>query len=213
MDAGADIVELDVRRTADGELVVIHDPTIASDAVAELTAARIRDLQPQIPTLDEALEQLRGRVALEVEIKNDPDEAGYEPAASGIAYDVATALRRHACIDAFVASFDPECLRSFQKNDPEVRTGLLVAPSDPLIRALEKAAAGGHAFLLPEASALVRAGRSFIDGVHEREMRVCTWTVNDAEQIERLFDLGVDAVETDNPALGVAIRDRFRQRT
>lgn len=197
--AGADIVELDVRRSADGVLVVVHDPT-------ELTLSELNRRQPEIPTLDEVLEQLRGRVALEVEIKNAQDEAGYEPSGTEIARDVIAALRRHAFADAFITSFDPECLLSIETWDPARATGLTVEPSADLDHALELAA-GRHAFLLPEATVLERAGREFIVRAHERDVRVCAWTVDDEAAIERLFVLGVDAVETNDPALGVRARD------
>jgi glycerophosphoryl diester phosphodiesterase len=204
VSAGADIIELDVRRSADGVLVVVHDAT-------ELTLAEIRRLQPEIPSLDEVLELLRGRVALEVEIKNVPHEAGFEPAGKGIARDVVDALRRVASTNAFISSFDPECLRSVKELDPGMPTGLQVHASDDLDHALALAA-GRHAFLLPEATVLETAGREFIEDAHERDVCVCAWTVDDPIAIERLFALGVDAVETNDPALGVAARDSFRHR-
>jgi glycerophosphoryl diester phosphodiesterase len=204
--AGADIVELDVRRSADGALVVRHDPTVGPANVAEVTLAEIEAMQPEIPTLDAVLELLRGRVALEVEIKNVPGEAGYEPSGSTIAGDVVGALRRHAFAAAFVASFDPDCLHSVGEIDPELATGLLVEPPGDLDQALELAA-GRHAFLLPEATALEAAGPAFIDRAHERDLYLCAWTVDDPDALERLFELGVDAVETNDPALGVRVRD------
>lgn len=206
MDAAADIVELDVRRTADGELVVVHDATISEVPVAELALSEIGRLQPGIPTLDETLELLRGRVALEVEIKNDPNEVGYEPTGSTIAREVAAALHRHAFSDAFVASFDQECLRSVQQFDDGIETGLLLHEHEDLDGGLENAA-GRHGFLLPEARALERAGRAFIDRAHDSDVLVCTWTVDDASTLARLFRLGADAVETNDPSLGVTVRD------
>lgn len=203
VEAGVDVVEFDVRQSADGELVVIHDPIA-------LTLEEIRRLRPEIPTLDETLESLRGRAALEVEIKNVPGEVGYEPRGTAIARAVVAALRRHAFTDAFVSSFDPECLLSVREV-AQIPTGLLVEPSDDVDQALE-AAAGRHAFLLPEASALESAGRSLIDRAHELDVRICAWTVDDTETTERLFELGVDAVETNDPALGVRARDSFRAR-
>lgn len=216
VDAGADIVELDVRRTVDGGLVIIHEPTIASASggsvpVSDLTVAQIRRRRPEIPSLDEVLEQLRGRVALEVEIKNDPNEAGYEPGGTEIARGVVAAVRRRAFTDAFIASFDPECLRSVKEIDREVPTGLLVDLSYPLGHALEITAAGGHAFLLSEATALETAGTAFIDRAHGRDLCVCAWTVDDPTAIKCLFELGADAVETNDPAVGVKIRDQARQ--
>jgi glycerophosphoryl diester phosphodiesterase len=192
--AGADIVEFDVRRTPDGALVISHDA--------------VEPTGPQLPTLDETLELLRGRAALEVEIKNVPREPGYEPRGAAIARDVVAALRRHEFTDAFIASFDPECLLSVREL-AQIPTGLLVEPFDDLEHAFA-ASVGRHAFLLPEAGALERAGKSFIDRAHERDIRISAWTVDDAEAIERLFELGVDAVETNDPALGVRARDSFR---
>lgn len=211
MDAGADVVEFDVRRTADSGLVVVHDPTIAEAPVAELTLSELRRLRPQIPNLDETLELLRGRVALEVEIKNHPHETGYEPAGRTIAGDVVAALRAHAFKDAFVSSFDEECLRSVNELDDGIATGLLVDESADLDGALEFVAAR-HGFLLPEASALERAGRVFIDRAHERGVRLCAWIVDDAPTLERLYGLGVDAIETNDPALGATVRDSLEIR-
>jgi glycerophosphoryl diester phosphodiesterase len=145
-----------------------------------------------------------------VEIKNVPGEPGYEPRGTAIARDVVAALQRHDFTNAFIASFDPECLLSVRALG-EIPTGLLVEPSDDLDQALE-VTAGRHAFLLPEAGALESAGKLFIDRAHERDICISAWTVDDPEAIERLFELGVDAVETNDPALGVRARDSFRQR-
>jgi glycerophosphoryl diester phosphodiesterase len=171
--------------------------------------AQIKRLHPEIPAFDEALELLHGRVALEVEIKNASHEPGYQPSGTTIARDVVTALRRHAFTDAFVSSFDPKCLRSVQEFDRGISTGLLMDRSSDLDQALDTIA-GSHALLLPEARALERAGKTFIDRAHDRGIRLCTWTVDDGTSIRRLFDLGVDAVETNDPALGVVVRDRIR---
>lgn len=175
---------------------------ISHDAV-ELTGQ-------QLPKLDEALELLRGRAALEVEIKNVPGEPGYEPTGGTLARDVVAALRRHAFAEAFVAGFDEESLRSVNKEDDGIATGLLVEPGANLERALE-IVAGRHVYLLPEAGALERAGRAFVDRAHQRGVVVCTWTADEPEAIERLFELGVDAVETNDPALGVSVRNAFAE--
>jgi glycerophosphoryl diester phosphodiesterase len=113
---------------------------------------------------------------------------------------------------AGLPSFDAECLRSVKEIDRDVRTGLLVDPARDLDHALETAAADGHPLLLPEATALEAAGKAFIEHAHERDVHICAWTVDDAEAIERLFKLGADAVETNDPAVGVNVRDRILQR-
>jgi len=216
VEAGVDFVELDVRRCLDGALAVAHDPTFESDggasfAISELTLAELKRLRPQTPSLDEVLERLRGRVALEVEIKNVRGEPGYEPGGATVAHDVVAAMSRQAFADAFVASFDGACLDAVKDCDPQIATGLLLESSGDLALALE-AVAGRDAFLLPEAGALGAAGRAFVEQAHARGIRVCTWEVDDPAAIERLFELGADAVETNDPAVGVAVRDRVRAR-
>ena len=216
VQAGADFIELDVRRCSDGGLAVTHDPTVESDeggtfAICELSLAELKRLRAQTPSLDEVLEALRGRAALEVEIKNARGEPGYEPTGVTIAREVVAAMQAHCFADAFVASFDGRCLDAVKDCDPQISTGLLLEGSDDLARALE-AVAGRDAFLLPEAAALEAAGRAFIEQAHDRGVRVCTWEVDDPSVIERLFELGADAVETNDPAAGVAVRDRIRSR-
>src|SRR5271155_5597270 len=71
---GVDGVELDVRRTGDGVLVVHHDPTIGRLGIAE---ALQRDLPTYVPTLDEAMKACEG-VLVNVEIKNE--RGRHEPA-------------------------------------------------------------------------------------------------------------------------------------
>jgi glycerophosphoryl diester phosphodiesterase len=198
-----DVVELDVRWSADGALVVTHDPT-------ELTLSEIRRLRPEMPTFDEVLEALRGRVALEVEIKNVPGESSYELAGSGIAHEVLDALRRHVFTNAFVASFDAKTLRSVNELDRNRPTGLLVEPPTDLESALELSA-GRDAYLLPDVTLLERAGSAFVDRAHELGMQICAWTVDDPTAMNRVFQLGVDAVETNDPAMGVSVRNACAQ--
>lgn len=214
--AGADAVELDVRRSADGVLVVLHDAEVSRTTdgrgyVAELPLERLRRFAPPIPTLAEALDLLAGRAAVEVEIKNAPGEPGYEPAAGTTVRALVEELRRRRSPRAFVASFDGECLAAAARADPRLPTGLLVDGRADLARSLE-AAAGRHGLLLPEAAALEAAGSALVGDAHARGVALCAWTVNDADAIERLFRLGVDAVETDDPALGAAARARVSAR-
>ena len=131
VEAGADVVELDVRRCVDGGLAVVHDATFEADgrgslAISELTLAELKQLRPHTPSLDEVLEQLRGRVALEVEIKNVRGRARLR--ARGRDDRAATWWRRcgrTTFADAFVASFDGACLDTVKACDPEIATGLL----------------------------------------------------------------------------------------
>ncbi|HET9600676.1 MAG TPA: glycerophosphodiester phosphodiesterase, partial [Acidimicrobiales bacterium] len=75
-EIGADMVELDVRRSADGVLVVHHNADLADGRAVASTASR--ELPGTVPALDEALAACEG-MTVNVEIKNDPDEPGFDP--------------------------------------------------------------------------------------------------------------------------------------
>ena len=203
--AGADMVELDVRLTADGALVVMHDADVARTTegrglVRELTLAEVRALH--VPTLREALDLLHGRAGVEIEIKDDPGEA-----AADAVVDVlrTTRVRRSARV-----------VVSRRRPRARARTGS--RDRDRARDARHRRAAGrarprrrhGHPFLLPDAPSLRRAGREVARLAHERGVRVGTWTVDDPDEIAELFAWGVDAVETNEPGMAVPIRDAAR---
>src|SRR5208282_1437118 len=119
---GADGVELDVRLTSDGGLAVHHDPTIAGlGPVAEVTVAA---LPPHVPLLADALAVCDG-MTVNVEIKNDPVQPGYDPAET-VAALTATAIAEAGWTDrVIVSSFQANTLRAVQADDSRLRLGAL----------------------------------------------------------------------------------------
>jgi glycerophosphoryl diester phosphodiesterase len=117
IDAGADMIEFDVRRTGDGELIVYHD----GQAGGRPVNAQVRDdieaatgVRP--PLLTEVLAACAGRVRLDVELKED----GYVPA-------VMAALRAAADPgQMIVTSFLPDVVAQAKDASPGIRTGLLI---------------------------------------------------------------------------------------
>lgn len=214
IEAGADLVELDVRLTADGAAVVLHDADLArttdrAGAVREMTLAEVRRARvpgsPEqgVPTLEEVLDLLEGTATgVDVEIKNVPGEGWVDDAV--IVRAVRDALRSFGG-RALVTSFNLATVD--RARDEGLRTGVLTIGAIPAERALEHAAAAGHPVVLPEAPAVLAAGDGFVDAAHEAGVSVVTWTVDDGPTIERLLDLGIDGVATNDPVLGVAIRD------
>jgi glycerophosphoryl diester phosphodiesterase len=117
IDAGADMVEFDVRRTSGGELIAFHDPAVGGRPVSEMTrddiqaATRVRP-----PLLTDVLRACAGRIKLDVELKED----GYVP-------EVVAALRAGFDLErVIVTSFLPAVVAQVKQASPEVRTGLLV---------------------------------------------------------------------------------------
>lgn len=210
--AGADAVEFDVRQTADGEAVLMHDPTVerttdGEGPVRALTAVALRRLDAgrwkgeafageRVPTLAEALGALAGRAVAVVELKE---------AAPALVRRTAEALARHTPPGgAVVISFHPAALRRLAALAPERPRGLLVRPQALL------AAAGVPADLVLGFHPVVAARSA-------RELRrlglpVFAWTVDEPEAMARLLGLGVAGLVTNEVAAAVALRDRLARR-
>ena len=221
---GADLVEFDVRMTSDGVAVIMHDADVSrrtdgSGFVHELTLAQLKRLDAsggrgprvEVPTLREVLERLSGRVGVDIEIKNLPGEPGFESPVESAADATLRELER-ASFDGevLVTSFNWLSIEHVKAVRPDVPTGFLsTAAIDPRA-ALVYARTKGHEFVLPQAAAVVEAGAEFVAEAHAENVRVGTWTVDDPDELSRLFELGVDAVATNDPGTGVAVRDAHR---
>src|SRR5215207_4104659 len=197
VDRGADGVELDVHRTADGALVVRHDAETPAGLLGALTLAEVHDHLPDVPTLPEVLDVCRGRL-VNVEIK-DPD-----PRAAEAVVDL-LAGRRSAHVepvdDVIVSSFDLATVDRVHELAPTVATGFLSFGLDPH-SALAIAVEHGHRAVHPDVWTLVNVDvPAFIARAHDLERRVNVWTVNDVAQVELLRDAGVDALITDDTEL------------
>jgi glycerophosphoryl diester phosphodiesterase len=193
---GADGVELDVRRTSDGRLVVHHDVEIAGlGAIHDLPA---RQLPAWVPGLDDALETCAG-ATVNVEIKNAPVEPGFDPdetvAAAVVATLAASGRDRGRSPDhVIVSSFWPATLAAVRASGSAVATGLLVHPSLDAAQAAEQAVALGCVALHPFHS---RATPDLVDLVHGLDMSVVVWTVNEPRDVAAAAAAGVDVVISD----------------
>jgi glycerophosphoryl diester phosphodiesterase len=226
VEVGADFVELDVRLTADGELVVLHDFDVSRTTngiglVHEMTLAQVRALDASgerrlgtvVPTFGEVLRHLSGRVGIDVEIKNLPGEPAFDSPREAVA-EACVGLIREAGFEGPViaSSFNWLSIERIREIAPDIPTGFITSALIDPWAVLVYARTHGHGFILPQAPAVFEAGQPFIDAAHEAGVRVGTWTVDDAEAVERLYDLGVDAIATNDPAMAVPIRDRRRER-
>jgi glycerophosphoryl diester phosphodiesterase len=225
IDAGADAVELDVRMTADGVPVIMHDLDVSNTTdgagflhqltlaeVKSLDASRGRGARAEVPTLTEALDLLSGRVGVNVEVKNLPGEPAFDSPKEAAAEAVVRMINdRGFDGPLLVCSFNWLSIERVQSMDGGIPTGFLttalIEPSAALVYVRDR----GHRFVLPQAPALFTAGREFVQAAHAADVQVGTWTVDDPEAIERLFEMGVDAIATNDPEMAVPIRDRFRR--
>jgi glycerophosphoryl diester phosphodiesterase len=108
------------------------------------------------------------------------------------------------------SSFNWLSIERVREMDRSIPTGFLtIAAMDPWA-ALVYTRTNGHAYVLPQAPALYDAGRVFVQEAHRDGVLVGTWVVDDADALDRLFRMGVDAVATNDPEAAVPVRDRFR---
>jgi glycerophosphoryl diester phosphodiesterase len=200
-ELGADGVELDVRRTLDGVLVVSHDPAVVGlGLLVEHPFERVRATVPHVATLDEAFDALAGLI-VNVEIKCFPTEPDADPeriVARGV---VELVDRRDRHDDVIVSSFELDAIDVVRTLDARVATawltsGLAAATSVPI------AVARGHAWVNPDRATMLASDGAARDGVHEARangVRLAVWTVDEPADIAALAAAGVDAVITNLP--------------
>lgn len=201
-ELGADGVELDVRRTRDGALVVHHDPALAGlGLLVDHRLDEVRAAAPWLPTLVEALDACAG-MWVNVEIKNLPFEPDWDPEErlARAVGEVVTAAGLGAAVLA--SSFNPGALEGVRAVAPEVATGLLVPRGVDPLAAADAAAAGGHAALHPEAGLLAgEMATRVVARAGEHGVAVVPWTVDDPGEMVRLAEAGVAALITNRPDL------------
>jgi glycerophosphoryl diester phosphodiesterase len=206
MDAGADFIELDVQRTKDRQVVVLHDADfmrMGGDPrrVADLTAAEVASIDigrkrgPQFagehaPTLKEVIDLVRGRTKINIELKYNVPDPGLAPA-------VVELLVREDFIDQVViTSLDYAALKQVRSIEPRLKTGHIVtAAVGDLLRT--------EADFLSLNSA--KATSSLVRRARAGGKDVAAWTVNDPEVMLRMIERGVDNIITDDPALLVRV--------
>ena len=227
VDVGADFVELDVRLTADGELVVIHDfdvsrTTLGTGLIHQMTLSQVKALDAsgerglglEVPTFEEVLRDLSGRVGIDVEIKNLPGEPAFDSPREAVAQECVRLIRETGFEGPLIASsFNWLPIERVREIAPGIPTGFITSSLIDPWAVLVYARTHGHEFILPQAPAIFEAGQRFIDAAHDAGVRVGTWTVDDGEAVESLFAMGVDAIATNDPAMAVPIRDRLRERS
>jgi glycerophosphoryl diester phosphodiesterase len=195
-----DGVELDVRSTADGVLVVAHDAHLGGWPIEDMTLEQVRELQGSdlpadlaIPTFEDVLRVLPDRFTVNVELKARQAERALLRAVD------AAHLRQRVV----VTSFDAAPLLVLRRLAPEIRCGLVAGLRvADLLRQAKRALAD----VVSVQESLVN--ESVVRHLHQHGIAVYVWTVNEPAALERCFALGVDAVITDVPERALEIRER-----
>jgi len=192
---GVDGVELDVRRSADGGLVVHHDPHV--EGLGPLIALPVADLPPEVPLLEAAIVAC-GDLVVNIELKELPGEPGYDPdhpLAGSVARFV---LERGLESRVIVSSFDLRALDAVHAVDPAIATGWLTSDGYDQHEALVSVLRQGHQALHPYHQAVTA---ELVSSAHASGIAIRTWTVDDPRRALELAGAGVDAIITNRPAL------------
>lgn len=197
--SGADGVELDVRRSSDGALVVHHDPSVNGRVICE---TRQRDLPSFIPTLDEVLDTCRGML-VNVEIKNSPSRL--EPTYDGtgdFARQVVQLLDEGKRGDrAMISCFDQATCAYVRSFDAEMSVGWALSKKD-LSGAMIQAHILGFTAVHPRFTTL---DPSTMTLARELALDVNVWTVNRPRDLKAVVALGVTGIITDDPVRALSL--------
>lgn len=217
VEMGADAVELDVHLTADGKLAVIHDETVdrttdLTGSIESMTMKQIqaadagyrfqapdgsfpfRDKGLTVPTLADVLKWLPDGTGLVVEVK--------ARGAIGPAIKALRAARVRAAGAASLISFDEATINEVHALDPELPTGYLLVPSQPIEAALIYAVEHGHAAVHPwEGDLGLDPGPILAQAQAYGRLMGC-YVVNDPARMQQLAAYGLWGFVTDAPDVG-----------
>jgi len=193
----ADAVELDARRTADGEIVVHHDDTLPGiGPIVEITTAELRARAPRVPTLAEALDACAG-MWVNVEVKNSPGDHDWDPADEAVGRVVAIVRDAGAAERVLLSSFNAI---TAGKARPVLATGWVIEAPIPVAAAITEAASLGFDALHPAVADLAGdAGPETITAAHAAGLLLICWTLDEPDEIRRLAAAGIDGIITNVP--------------
>ncbi|NIP85059.1 MAG: glycerophosphodiester phosphodiesterase, partial [Planctomycetales bacterium] len=209
---GADWVEIDVQETADGQVVVFHDSDFMKLAGNDLKIwdATLDDLQdidigswfgPQfshqrVPTLAAVLEECRGKVGVNIELKYYGHDQQLEQR-------VAEIVEAHDMVSRVVImSLKMDAVRKMKQLRPDWKVGLLMSVAAGDLRQIDAD------FLAVNANFV---HRRFVRSVQADGKQVLAWTVNDAPTMSVMIGRGINSLITDKPALARSVLEQRAQ--
>jgi glycerophosphoryl diester phosphodiesterase len=216
IELGADSVELDVRLTSDGVLVVYHyfymdkitnlSGPIFSHTWDEVRRARFsaaKDVDVRIPLLEQVLDALAGRIGLEIEIKGPESES----------VDVVVAvLKNHPGAKRIeVTSYEPMLLRAFQRRMPGIPTDLLIPRSEAWMgrdvvaySALQRGRMAGARAVHIHPSQI---DRETVELIRQAGLEVHAWDVNDRAALQLVAEFQIPRLDTDQLQQAINFRE------
>ena len=199
LDIGADMIELDLHLTRDGELVVIHDATtvrvseekvkVRRTGLARLQSVYLRGGH-RVPTLDEVLDLVAHRISLNLELK-----------AKGTGLALAHYLMKRGPVEGLlVSSYKAREVEEFHRFHPGIPVARIYTRIS--VEDLARDAKAGHYSVHVDHRYLKE---KTIKMAHRLGLKVFTFTVDDPREMERLFFWGIDGIFTNDPARALEV--------
>jgi glycerophosphoryl diester phosphodiesterase len=202
IEIGADYIELDVHRSADGKILVIHDAWTArvGDSSINVETAKWEDIQKislkmdqKIPLLEDVFKLCKGKIGVQIEIKQP-----------GLAKDVYELIMKYNMKkEVFISSFKHSNLSEMKKMDPEIP-----------IATLEPSTKGWFSALFSQSAFIQNAKKFQADAIHpfyrmiskklvkwakENNVKINAWTVDSPQVWDKLIEKGVSGIITNQP--------------
>ncbi len=193
IEQGCDMIEIDIHATKDGELAVIHDETLdrttnRKGRICDFTFEELRTVDAgegqRIPSLQQVIDLVSGKVGLVVELK--------EP---GLERRIVEHLSKSSITDQIiVTSFFHSAVHQVKSLFPQVRTAVITysQPIDTNRLAIDARADALWIFRRYVTEEMVASA-------HQAGLELYVWYVNDAEEMRRIARLGVDGILTGRP--------------
>ena len=190
IELGVNAIELDVQKSKDGKLIIIHDDNLKKVFSKDVfvNQATLKELKQstenKIPTLEEALKTIGRKVEkILIELK----EVGYEK-------KVLEIVKKEKLKDrVIIISFHEQALSNVRKLDKEIEAGLIYSKyQNPVDAALQLNAQ----YLVP----IYRFTHTRdVEKAHKNNLKVIVWTINTKQEIKEYIAKGVDGIATDKP--------------
>ena len=205
LDAAAEAMEIDVQLCADSVPVLMHDDTVdrttnlsgpvREKTLAELQAADAGDGEP-VPTLDQVLALVEGRLSVLCELKATPGS----PEQDQLCVDEVVAVIRRHNAEAWTAihSFNPDMVERARRTEPRISAAIISPPvadeaADRLLGALLKR--NGPAVSVHHGA----VDRALVEKAKRRQVTVWCWTADTEADWARVVGAGVDGIITNVP--------------
>lgn len=220
---GADMVELDVQLTRDGEVVVFHDEKLSrctngKGKISDYTLVELKKLDAgswldkkyksaKIPTLEEVLKLCRGKIAVNIEIKT---EAVRENIKGGIEEKSLKIVEQSGMREHIVfSSFDPRALKHLKQIDSSAATAVLFGKkrygSKLPAQIMDLLAADAFNCSQDELS------KKWFTNIKANNIPVNIYTVNDKKNMRRFLEMGVSGIFTNKPDILKRVLTDIRQ--